>query len=158
MTTAAVSNRRDELVRAFLQTDYVVFAAGGPLTVRIGAPHPRLDRETGNRAWAIVTAFNPDATECAASDNQRRHGELIDAARGAGLATMPACNRDPSGRWPDEPGLLLHPCDAGTATDLARRMGQLGVVTGRAGEAAELLLIGEGWPADVSGPGVRVAG
>ncbi|MFW5926505.1 MAG: DUF3293 domain-containing protein [Wenzhouxiangella sp.] len=158
MNTAAVSSRRDDLVRAFLQTDYLVSTAAGSLTVRIGAEHPRLDRQIGYRPWAIVTAFNPGATESASGDNRRRHARLVERTERAGLASLPACNRDPSGSWPDEPGLLVYPCDSDSARKLAREFGQLGVVTGAPGEMARLELIGKDWPADVSGPGVRVGG
>lgn len=147
MNSVAVSTRRDDLVRAFLDTEYVVSAGGEPYIIRIGRTHPRIDRRIGNQPWAIVTAYNPGAVDRSEVDNRRRHASLVRMAESTGLRTIEACNRDPSGQWPDEPGLLLYPCAGDMAKELALEFGQVGFVAGRAGTPAELWLIGNGWPA-----------
>lgn len=146
MNSVAVSTRREDLVRAFLDTDYLVFADDDPCTVRIGRTHPLIDRRIGNQPWAILTAYNPGAVDRSREDNRRGHASLVRMAESTGLRTIPACNRDPSGQWPDEPGLLLYPCAGDMAKELALEFGQAGFVTSRAGAPAELWLIGNGWP------------
>lgn len=158
MNSVAVPNRREDLVRAFLDTEYLVFIADDPCTVRIGRAHPPVDRQTANQPWAIVTAYNPDAVGQSRIDNRRRHERLVDRVKAAGLETSPACNRDPSGRWPDEPGLLLHPCPVETARHLALEFGQAGFVASRPGMPAGLWLIGDGWPARLPEHCQRIAG
>lgn len=146
MNSVAVPTRRIDLVRAFLDTDYVVSAAEEPYTVRIGRRHPQLDRRIGNQPWAIVTAYNPGAVDRSDVENRRAHASLVRMAESTGLRTLSACNRDPSGQWPDEPSLLLYPCAGDMAKELALEFGQAGFVAGRAGTPAELWLIGNGWP------------
>lgn len=158
MNSVAVSNHRDDLVRAFLDTDYIVFTADKPCAVRIGRKHPQVDRQSGNQPWAIVTAYNPGAVDRSHVDNRRRHERLVDRVEAAGLGTLSACNRDPSGQWPDEPGLLLYPCPVETARDLALEFGQAGFVAGRPAMPAGLWLIGEDWPTRLPEHCRRIAG
>jgi hypothetical protein len=56
-----------------------------------------------------------------------------------GLHHAASLNRDPSGRWPDEPGLLLCDPPPGFAEELGRRFGQNAILAARLGEAPQLI-------------------
>jgi len=147
MTADLASTRWEELLQAFSGTDYRVSVTGeGVLTVRVGRRHEALDRMLVDRSWAIITAFNPGAEPRGSADNRARHQGLRERAEQAGWQCHPTINRDPSGRWPDEPGLLLVGIEAAAAAELAGQFGQAAFVSGRPGEIARLQLLGERWP------------
>ncbi len=142
MNSAADHSPDQPLLNAFLTTDYLVRLGEQCLKVRIGHRHPVLDQLLENRQWAILTAANPGATGLSARVNEERHRILADQARLADVATLPTINRDPTGRWPDEHGLLLIAPARPWLLEQARRFEQIGLVHGQAGLAAELWLLG----------------
>ncbi|QOC21372.1 DUF3293 domain-containing protein [Wenzhouxiangella sp. AB-CW3] len=150
MTMPAYSDPQADLLQAFLQTEYRVLpstnAAGVAIDVLIGRHHPRLDQFTEHRDWAIVTAFNPGGHADQPSANKQRHQQLLAAVASAGLDFLPACNHDPSDRWPDEPSLLIIAPDRDWLIALALRLGQHALVSARPSKAAELWLIAGTWP------------
>lgn len=146
MTADVASMRPEELLQAFFTTHYRVATPGeATLTVRIGRAHPALDRLVGQQPWAIITACNPGAEPLDPSENQARHRRLCRRAGQGGWSTRPAVNRDPSGKWPDEPGLLLAGIDAAAAGELAREFGQVAFVSGHPDDNARLQLLGADW-------------
>ncbi len=145
MTMPAYSDPNADLLQAFLQTEYRVLPRADALDVTIGQCHRSLDERIEHCDWAILTAFNPGASREEPEVNERRHQQLLAAIADAGLDFLPACNRDPRGQWPDEPSLLVIGPDSGWLIALARRLGQLAVVAGRPGEAAELWLVAGDW-------------
>lgn len=89
--------------------------------------------------WAIVTPYNPGAARSSEADNRarlKRMGEDIDAAD---LHRLPAINRDPKGQWPDEHGYCIIDVPMNFVENLGRKYDQAAVVTGRPGEAPELV-------------------
>ncbi len=146
MTMSAHSDPRADLLQAFLQTEYRVLPHADAIDVAIGKRHSRLDQITENRNWAILTACNPAAVVDRPGANEQRHQTLLAAIADAGLDFLPACNRDPYGQWPDEPSLLIITPESEWLIALARRLGQLALVSGRFGEIAELWLIAGDWP------------
>jgi len=131
--------RADPLLRAFAATEYVVHARRGDIVVRIGHASPVLDRVLDGRSWTVITAYNPNGVSRPSNDNAAAQLELEQLLRESRPASMlPVSNHDPSGRWPDEPAWLVT-CDQVFLLDeLARRFGQLAVVTGRPGAPAAL--------------------
>jgi hypothetical protein len=146
MPADIASTTPEGLLQAFAQTDYRVRLDADDVVVRVGCGHDRLDRSLDGRDWTIITAFNPGARPGDDGDNRRRHERLCDDARQSGFETRPSVNRDPSGRWPDEPGLLIVGLNADARAQLARRFDQAAVLIGRGGDIARLELHGPGWP------------
>lgn len=146
MSTGIATNTPEALLHAFAQTDYRVRLDSGDWIVRVGRRHAWLDRALGGRAWTIITACNPGGRRGDDETNIRRHHRLIEHAAGAGFEAWPALNRDPTGHWPDEPGLLIAALDAAERVGLARKFGQAAVVFGIGGDIARLELHGPDWP------------
>lgn len=146
MTMPAYSDPSSDLLQAFLQTDYRVLPRTDALSVTIGQCHRSLDERIEHCDWAILTACNPGARVDEAGANEHRHQQLLAAIADAGLDFLPACNRDPGGHWPEEPSVLVIGAEPGWLVALARRLGQLALVAGTPGEAAELWLVAGDWP------------
>ncbi len=110
-------------------------------TLRIGAPHSVLDtwlREEGYACFAVITACNPRSIRLPTAINAARQAELVRLLTEAGAVFLPATGRDPSGAWPDEPGILL--LDAPElGRELGRRYGQNAIVEGERGGEARLV-------------------
>jgi len=145
MSQPAVDSPQHRLLHAFMLAEYAVIVDGREGIVRVSRSHRWLDRALVGQPWAIVTACNPAGQRLPPADNTVRHRQLTDLARALGPC-HPACNRDPAGDWPDEPGVLLARIRIEPVDALARRFEQAAVVTGRAGQPACLRLYGDGWP------------
>lgn len=146
MTLDIASRSPEQLLQAFARTDYRVDFGAATLGVRIGQRQPALDERLGCRPWLIVTAFNPQGRPCDEADNRRRHRNLIEHAEQLEAIAVPAVNRDPDGRWPDEPSVLI--CDQAPAarSEMARRYDQAALVVGWPDEVARLEVYGNDWP------------
>jgi hypothetical protein len=142
-----------ETLQAFAGTDYVVDPGGHDLVLRVGRCHAALDRLLGNRPWAIVTACNPLTQRLSEAENRDRNRRLGAELDAGDFDHWPACNRDPGGRWPDEPGFLVAGIDPAQARALGARHGQAAVLAAAPGEPAAL----EFCPADGSRPGAAPA-
>ena len=129
----------DALIAAFAAAEYLVEVGPKPIAVELGHPTTALDRILDGRAWAIVTAYNPDGRRQSNRRNETAHASLEACLdRIAPTARLPARNRDRAARWPDEPGWLFTPDDVTQADRLARRFGQRAIVAGGAGQRSEL--------------------
>ncbi|MBS3743386.1 MAG: DUF3293 domain-containing protein [Wenzhouxiangellaceae bacterium] len=129
----------DPLIAAFAAAEYRVDTGATSLTVELGSPSPALDRLLDGRPWAIITAHNPDGRLQSKARNAAAHLQLDQClGRVKAAVCLPACNRDRSGKWPDEPGWLFTPNSMADADRLARRFGQRAIVTGGDGQRAEL--------------------
>lgn len=146
MIMHSASQTPEELLQAFAATEYRVRIAGGEHVLHPGRRHASLDAALGNRAWAVVTAFNPQARRLDEAGNRRRQQELLAALAHTGQETHPAVNRDPEAAWPDEIAVLIVEIGMADLDKLAREFDQAAVVTGRPGEPARLRLYGESWP------------
>lgn len=146
MDSDFASTMPDGLLRAFATTEYRVHIGGRELVIQPGRRHDDLDDAVGQRDWAIVTAFNPQARRIDEDANGDRHRNLIEAVRSKGWEAHPAVNRDPSGHWPDELSLLIVEASPRDLDSLAESFGQAAIVTGHPGTPARLRLYGSGWP------------
>lgn len=135
----------DTLAAAFAAAEYVIRVDPAPIVIRIGECTPALDRLLDGRHWAVVTAHNPGGMRRSASRNDAAQRLLTrDLRELAPDVLLAACNRDPHGRWPDEPGWLFTPESAAQADALATRFGQRAIVVGQPGHPAELRWYGNG--------------
>lgn len=140
MSATVELSMSDDLLNAFVTSDYLVDIDENRLCVRIGQGHITLDRALKQRSWAILTTDNPGARELGETDNQARRALLVSEATQAGLTHFPSTHRASASDWNDEHGLLLLDPPSEWLHAQARRFGQLGIVHGRPGQPAELWL------------------
>jgi len=127
-----------ELIAAYEQAEYVVH---GRFTLNIGRPSAALDallEARGAASAAFVTAANPRGEALGEAENRAAL-----AALEAGLA-HPFCRgegRDPDGRWPAEPSLLVLGIARGEAEALGRAHRQNAIVFIEKGGAPQLVML-----------------
>jgi putative PIN family toxin of toxin-antitoxin system len=127
-----------ELISAYEQAEYAVH---DKFTLKIGrrsAPLDALLQAHGAASAAFVTAANPRGELRSEAENRAAL-----AALEAGLA-YPFCRgegRDPAGRWPAEPSLLVLGIARGEAEVLGRAHRQNALVFAEKGRAPELVLL-----------------
>lgn len=138
-TPPSSDSLRPDLRAAFEATEYRVQPGRRVLVIRIGRPHPGLDRQLRHRPWAVITPCNPGAQRLDAAWNRQRLHDMRHRLEQEGLEHWPAINHDPRGEWPDEPGWLVVDIDLATAVRLGADWGQLAVVAADPGEPAGLL-------------------
>lgn len=143
MTASAEPSMTDRLLDAFLTTDYLVHCGEQVITVHIGQSHPALDEQVDASSWAIITAYNPGAAPASDALNLVRTQVLDEAIEKAGLKALTTTSRARTNDWPDEPGRLVIDPQSGWVHAMTRQLGQLGVVCGQHGRAAELWLLDE---------------
>lgn len=131
------------LRQAYLRTAYVVRAPQGVHALRIGALHPAFDAEVsaaGERCWAVVTAWNPGSLPRGAEENARAQGALLRTVAELGLAVWPGEGKADAGGWREESACVLG-LEAASAVALGREFGQIAVIVGQVGGAAQLVSI-----------------
>lgn len=134
---------RPDLVEAYRQAQYVVF--GEPeLLIRVGEPNADLDAllEGHNaQSAAFVTAANPEGEQLSAQENQAAAEALLKSEFLAGRAWFEGEGRDPEGRWPAEPSVLVIGLSRKDAEALGVVYGQNAIVFIEKGAAPELVML-----------------
>ena len=123
----------DDLRTAFEATDYRVFLDGDSHVLRIGAPCPEpIAKWLRHRAFALcgwlITAYNPNAQQIDRDLNHARDVLLRDWANRRATCWLDTVNEDPSGDWPDEPGVLVAGIEEGAVRSMAMRQEQVAIV------------------------------
>jgi hypothetical protein len=129
---------------AYRATEYRVELPAGDLVLRVDRHEPEQDRrlreEAGVRSrWAIVTACNPSSRKLPPEHNAALLEQLGEIVAGLSLHTIGSRNHDPSGVWPDEPGVLICDPPPGFAEELGRRFRQNAILLAMLGEAPQLV-------------------
>lgn len=131
----------EELHRAYLDTDYLVFAGDRRIVARIGRAEPAVDAlltARGSRQGVFIVAWNPGSERRDDAANQAAHERLVRALTDRQLAWLPHTGRGADG-WREE-GCFVFGLDDAGARALALQFGQTAVVRIALGEAAALLL------------------
>lgn len=133
---------RTSLEAAYMQTTYRVAGANGPVAIRIGFHSDALDRLLDAhqvREWAFVTASNPGSRARSESENSRRNAGLEQDLQKAGLQYLPGSGVPDDSDWRAEHSFLVLGISESTALAMAKHRGQLAIVRGTLGNAAELV-------------------
>ncbi|WP_018949800.1 DUF3293 domain-containing protein [Thioalkalivibrio sp. ALMg11] len=102
--------QRAELEQAYRSADYCLETEDGRRVLYIDRPAEDVTvwmAGHGIQRLVVFTASNPGSQRAPRAENERQHRTLEAAVAHRGLQAWPACNRDPSGHWPDEPGLAI---------------------------------------------------
>lgn len=123
-----------DLFEQYRGSRYEVFTADGVIVLRHGECSPALDALIAPaREWAFITAWNPGSRRLAPEENARRQRELLGAVR------QPSWKGEGKGDGWSEESVLIAGIARADALALGRRFGQLAILAGRAGEAAEVV-------------------
>jgi hypothetical protein len=128
---------------AYLAAEYVVFG-DTEIVLRIGEPNAELDAlldEEGAHTAAYVTAANPQGRLAGRSENVLATTALLEAQRDAGYACFAGEGRDPKGKWPAEPSVLVLGMSRAEAGILGRSYEQKAIVFVERGAAPELVML-----------------
>lgn len=132
-----------DLLRAYEKADYVVFA-DPELVIHVGEPNPDLDAlmEAGEAATAaFLTAANPDGEQQGEEDNREAAEALLAHELLIGLARFEGEGRDPLGKWPAEPSVLVLGIERKDAEFLGVTHAQNAIVFIEKGRAPELVVL-----------------
>ena len=135
---------RPDLIAAYRKAHYVVH--GRPeIVLRIGEPNLDLDallEADGAATAAYVTASNQRGEQRSEAENALAFNALKSFLQKKPYRCRPGEGRDPKGRWPAEPSMLVIGIARAQAEALGRRFGQNAIVFAEKGRAPELVLLG----------------
>jgi 8-oxo-dGTP pyrophosphatase MutT (NUDIX family) len=125
----------------------VTLPDGSQVDIHVGSPALDIDRalrtiDPACRAWALLTAHNPEGRSAPAADNARASLALADVVRAGGWPCLPSSGgRGDDDAWPPEPGLVVGGLDLVAAHTLARQFRQAAFLYARAGAPVALVLV-----------------
>ena len=134
------------LLRAYRETDYVVFA-DPPLTLRVDEASPALldlHEAYGVHASAYLTACNPGSRLLPDPENADRQAQLRSALTARGHTFFDGIGRHPEGGWPGEASFLILGLELAEAVALGREWGQRAILAAGAGAIPRLIVITHG--------------
>jgi hypothetical protein len=137
----------DALLEAYRKTTFYADTPRARLALRVGQRCLDLDallNDHGLSTWAYFTASNPGSRRLSDEDNSARQRELEGDVARLGVRAYPGAGVADDGLWPPEPSLLILGIARGEAIGLGRRYGQVAIVCGELGRAAELVLCSDG--------------
>jgi hypothetical protein len=135
--------RPDSLLEAYRNTTFYADTPRARLALRVGQRCVDLDallNDHGVSTWAYVTASNPSSRRLSDEDNSAREHELEGDVTRLGFRAYPGEGVADDGRWPPEASLLILGIARGDAVRLGGRYGQVAIICGELGRAAELVL------------------
>lgn len=132
-----------ELVDAYIKTTYVVYDGTKTINIRIDKYNPDIDtlmEKYGAKSWLFFTAFNPYSKKLSETENKFRQHQLLTELIKADYLTFPGAGIPDNTNWlPEESVLILFPdLIHYLSLSLITKYQQNGVVTGKAGQRAEL--------------------
>ena len=139
---------RPDLIAAYRKAHYVIFVEmrGSPeLVLKIGEPNAELDallEAEGAASASYVTASNPRGERRSETENASALDSLKSILQKKPYRCRAGEGRDPQGRWPAEPSMLVLGIARAEAEALGRRFGQNAIVFAEKGKAPELVLLG----------------
>lgn len=117
----------DDLVAAYRSTDYRIQLPGSNITLRIGRysePLAGLHAEYAVSSSAFLTAYNPYSKQASPESNMAVQRDLLAELEARDLKWIEGAGRDPSGKWPPEPSVLVLGIEYHAANDLAVKFEQ----------------------------------
>lgn len=136
-------NEEAALLRAYRETDYVVFTRP-PFTLRVDEASPALldlHEACGVRASAYLTACNPGSRLLPELENADRQARLRSALVRRGHALFEGIGRHPGGGWPGEASFLILGLELAEAMALGREWGQRAILSAGADAIPRLVFL-----------------
>jgi hypothetical protein len=132
-----------DLIAAYRAADYHVHARP-EFVIRVdaaSAPLEALYRQRGVGCSSYLTAWNPHSRQLTTTENAQAQAALMDRLQTAGFVWLEGCARDPTGRWPDEPSVLVPGLEREPASKIAAGFGQNAIIWAGADAVPRLVLL-----------------
>ena len=132
----------EELWQAYRATTFGAMLPDGFVGIRIGARCLPLETELSTRklsTWAYITASNPGSKLLSEQENQERHRKLVGTLEDLRCPFFEGSGVPDDAGWPPEVSLLVLGIDQQQAVGVGRQFGQVAIVWGVSGDAAELI-------------------
>jgi len=136
------NTKREELNKAYLDTNYVADCEGTRVLIRIGEIPESLDpilNLKNQDYWTFITAYNPYSQELTEKENKARQAALKARLSENNWIHFDGYGEAPNGEWPPEPSLLVLGIARTDAINLATEFQQNAIVCGRKKAIAELV-------------------
>jgi hypothetical protein len=128
----------DDLLNAYLNTDYVVDGFVNPIRVgEVSVEADELLLKHGQSEWALITAFNPMSFALDNESNLHRNQQLLEKL--SDFVVIHGVGQDKNGIWPPETSFFVIGITLDQAIPLAQLFGQLAIVYGSLHEPARLI-------------------
>ena len=130
-------------IDAYLATDYQVNTVER-FVLNVGRPSPELARwfQTNKEDQAaFITAWNPLGKPTSDTTNRIAEQKLIVEIQARNLPYLQGEGKDPSGRWPSEPSLLVFGISLESAKELVERFRQDGFIYVGSDATPQLILL-----------------
>lgn len=136
-------NEEAALLRAYRETDYVVFAEP-PFTLRVDEANPALldlQETRGVRVSVYLTACNPGSQLLPEAENADRQARLRSTLVARAHPLYEGIGRHPGGGWPGEPSFLILGLELAEAVALGREWGQRAILSAGADAIPRLVFL-----------------
>jgi uncharacterized protein DUF3293 len=136
-------SHRLELLAAYRNTDFTIYAPDGELVMRCEQESDAIDelvRTFGKTNCAFITAQNPGSVKLGVFENAQRHRELVHEVNRIGYPHFPGRGVGRASSWDPEESVFIVGIPRGEAQELGRAFGQIAIVMKELGCRAELIL------------------
>jgi hypothetical protein len=134
---------RLELLTAYRNTDFVIYAPDGEMVMRWERESDVIDelvRTFGKTSCAFITAQNPGSVKLGVFENAQRHRDLLHEVNRVGYPHFPGCGVGRGSSWDPEESVFIVGIPIGEAQELGCAFGQIAIVVKELGCRAELIL------------------
>ncbi|MEP4891924.1 MAG: DUF3293 domain-containing protein [Aliiglaciecola sp.] len=136
-------NISSDLIRAYKNTEYVVFADPQFIILVDKYSHDlqALMYQYECKQAAFITAYNPHSQLVADSQNLKAQTQLINELHNLGYKVLSGQGRDPQGLWPAEDSVLVFNIDKSRAIKFAKKYAQNAIIWIQNDGIPQLLLL-----------------
>ena len=145
--TFCLSSEDLDLLRAYLDTDYVIDLEGtGPTVLLAGEAYPdELEGYSWEKGLAVITAWNPGSLSLPLNDNQSRQIALMSELQGNGFGPIyPAVGKSRSGAWAED-SLAIFDISMQDALHFGQLYGQNAILWVSKGGKPKIILCAPYW-------------
>lgn len=136
-------NDLSDLLAAYRNTDFIIQAPDGELTMRCEHDNAAIDDllvRLGKGNSAFITAHNPGSVKLKSSENAQRHQQLLHEVKRIGRPHFPGRGVARDSNWDPEESVFIVGIPKTEAQELGRAFGQIAIVVKDLGCRAELIL------------------
>lgn len=126
-------NKQDQLIKAYLQTDYCFKVDDKEICINIGVKNQDLDNlleKLNASQWIFITAYNPMSEKYSDQENQNRQNNLIEDIKNQKLKYFFGEGRGQDKNWAPEQSLLVIDIKDQDTLVLIKKYNQKAIVKG----------------------------